>query len=67
MGTWMIRAERGSVYAKSWIDAGIVGIGWDFDGKDIASMTHDELRQEYASSHPDYSSSKVGQAVGQAA
>ena len=44
MATWMIRAGRGGVYAKSWVEAGIVGIGWDFDGADIASMTQDQLR-----------------------
>lgn len=41
MDTWMIRAGRGGVYAKSWIETSIVGIGWDFDGADIASMSHD--------------------------
>lgn len=65
MATWMIRAGRGGVYAKSWVEAGIVGIGWDFDGADIASMTQDQLRQAYASAHPDYSVGKLGQAVSQ--
>lgn len=67
MSIWMIRAGRGGVYAKSWIEAGIVGIGWDFDGANIASMTHDQLRQAYADAHPDYSAGKVGQAASQTA
>ena len=67
MDTWMIRAGRGGVYAKSWIETSIVGIGWDFDGADIASMSHDQLRQAYAGAHPDYSAGKVGQAASQTA
>lgn len=65
MDTWMIRAGRGGVYAKSWVEAGIVGIGWDFDGANIASMTQDQLRQAYTSAHPDYSTGKIGQAISQ--
>ena len=65
MATWMIRAGRGGVYAKSWVEAGIVGIGWDFDGANIASMTQDQLRQAYTSAHPDYSTGKIGQAISQ--
>lgn len=67
MDTWMIRAGRGGVYAKSWVETGIVGIGWDFDGADIASMSHDQLRHAYASAHPDFSTGKVGQAASQTA
>ncbi len=67
MGTWMIRAGRGGVYAKSWVETGIVGIGWGFDGADIASMSHDQIRQAYAAAHPDYNNGKVGVASSQAA
>ena len=67
MDTWMIRAGRGGVYAKSWVETGIVGIGWDFDGADIASMTQSQLRKAYAESHPDYNAGKVGQATSQTA
>lgn len=67
MDTWMIRAGRGGVYAKSWVETGIVGIGWDFGGADITSMSHDQLRQAYAGAHPDYSAGKVGQAASQTA
>ena len=61
----MIRAGRGGVYANSWVETGIVGIGWDFDGADIASMSHDQLRQAYAGAHPDYNAGKIGQAISQ--
>lgn len=65
MDTWVIRAGRGGVYANSWVETGIVGIGWDFDGADIASMSHDQLRQAYAGAHPDYNAGKIGQAISQ--
>ena len=42
MGTWMIRAGRGGVYAADWLERGIVGIGWDFGGADIAGMNREK-------------------------
>lgn len=66
MATWMVRAGRGGVYAKTWIADGIVGIGWDFGEADINSASHDELKQIYAAAHPDLSSGKIAQAAAQA-
>lgn len=67
MGTWMIRAGRGGVYAKSWLEAGMVGIGWDFNNTDIATVGHKRLRQIYSDTHPDYNAGKVALAASQAA
>ena len=65
MGAWMIRAGRGGVYAADWLDRGLVGIGYDFGGVDISSMTRDELRESYATSHPSLNHGQLGLAVGQ--
>ena len=47
MGAWMIRAGRGGVYATSWLERGVIGIGWDFDGADIAAMNREQIRAAY--------------------
>lgn len=65
MRAWMIRAGRGGVYAEDWVEQGIVGIGWDFGGADIASMTKEEIRAAYAETHPDESRGRVAANVGQ--
>ncbi len=65
MSAWMIRAGRGGVYATDWLERGLIGIGWDFGGADIASMSREEIRAAYVSSHPDESKGKVGAGTGQ--
>ena len=65
MGAWMIRAGHSGVYAEDWLDKGKIGIGWDFGGKDIASMERDQIRTLYASEHPSESKNKVSSCVGQ--
>lgn len=45
--------------------AGMIGIGWDFNGADIASMNCDQIRGVYATGHPNESKAKVATAVGQ--
>ena len=65
MGAWMIRAGRGGVYAADWLERGLIGIGWDFDGADIASMTRDQIKAAYASAHPSASKGKVAAGAGQ--
>lgn len=40
----MIRAGRGGARAAEWLEAGKVGIDWDFGGVDIASMSRDEMK-----------------------
>ena len=65
MTGWMIRAGRGGVYAQSWFEAGIIGIGWDFGRADIASMTKKQIRESYESSHPGESRGRVSAAVSQ--
>ena len=65
MTGWMIRAGRGGVYAQSWFEAGIIGIGWDFGRADIASMTKEQIREAYVSSHPGESRGRVSAAVSQ--
>lgn len=52
MNVWMIRAGRGGTFATDWIENGIDGIGWDFDGLDIANMDRDQIRAAYAAAHP---------------
>ncbi len=65
MNAWMIRAGRGGTFATDWIENGIVGIGWDFDGLDIANMGRDQIRAAYAAAHPTESKQKVATSVGQ--
>lgn len=63
--TYIIRAGRGGVYAGEWLEAGVVGIGWDFGGADIASMTREQIHDAYVAAHPDKSRGKVAAAVAQ--
>lgn len=65
MRAWMIRAGRGGVYAADWLERGIVGIGWDFGGADIAGMNREKIRAAYAAAHPSESKQKVAANVGQ--
>lgn len=65
MGAWMIRAGRGGVYATSWLERGVIGIGWDFDGADIAAMNREQIRTAYGLAHPGDSKGKVAAGVGQ--
>lgn len=67
MGAWIIRAGRGGIYAEDWASRGIVGIGWDFNGVDIAAMSKDDIRNAYTNLHPGESRGKVAAAVGQIA
>lgn len=52
--------------AAEWLEAGKVGIDWDFGGVDIASMSRDEMKAAYAEANGETSGSKVGSAAGQA-
>lgn len=61
----MIRAGRGGVYASDWLEHGVIGIGWDFDGADIAAMNREQIRAAYGLSHPGDSKAKVAAGVGQ--
>lgn len=61
----MIRAGRGGVYASDWLEHGVIGIGWDFDGADIAAMNREQIRVAYGLSHPGDSKGKVAAGVGQ--
>lgn len=65
MGAWMIRAGRGGVYASDWLEHGVIGIGWDFDGADIAAMNREQIRAAYGLSHPGDSKGKVAAGVAQ--
>lgn len=65
MTAWMIRAGRGGVYAADWLESGCIGIGWDFEGADIASMSRERIRAAYEAAHPGESRSKVAASVGQ--
>lgn len=48
----MIRAGRGGAYAADWLERGVIGIGWDFGGADIAAMDREKIRAAYAVAHP---------------
>lgn len=61
----MIRAGRGGAYAADWLERGIIGIGWDFGGADIATMDREKIREAYAAAHPSESKQKVAANVGQ--
>ena len=65
MDAWLIRAGRGGAHAADWIRNGIVGIGWDFGGADIAAMSREQIEAAYASTHPEDSKRKVAANVGQ--
>ena len=65
MDAWLIRAGRGGAHAADWIRNGIVGIGWDFAGADIAAMSREQIEAAYASAHPEDSKQKVAVNVGQ--
>lgn len=65
MNAWLIRAGRGGAHAADWIRNGIVGIGWDFGGADIASMSREQIEAAYASAHLEDSKQKVAANVGQ--
>lgn len=61
----MIRAGRGGAYAADWLERGVIGIGWDFGGLDIATIDRDGIRTAYAAAHPSESKQKVAANVGQ--
>lgn len=61
----MIRAGRGGAYAADWLERGVIGIGWDFGGADIAAMDREKIRAAYAVAHPSESKQKVAANVGQ--
>lgn len=65
MGAWMIRAGRGGVYASDWLERGVIGTSWDFDGADIAAMDREQIRAAYCCIHPGDSKGKVAAGVGQ--
>ena len=65
MGTYMIRAGRGGVYAAGWLKRGIIGISWDFGGANIAAMDRDAIKTAYAAAHPSESKRKAAVNVGQ--
>lgn len=65
MGAWIIRAGRGGVYAADWLERGVIGIGWDFGGADIAAMDREKIRAAYAAAHPSESKQKVAANIGQ--
>ena len=65
MDAWLIRAGRGGAHAADWIRNGIVGIGWDFAGADIAAMSREQIEAAYASAHPEDSKQKVAANIGQ--
>ena len=59
------RGSRGQRSQPIGIENGIIGIGWDFDGLDIANMDRDQIRAAYAAAHPAESKQKVATSVGQ--
>ena len=61
----MIRAGRGGAYAADWLERGIIGIGWDFGGADIATMDREKIRAAYTAAHPSESKQKVAANVDQ--
>ena len=65
MRAWMIRAGRGGAYAAGWLDRNVIGIGWDFDGVDIANMSRGQIKAAYVSAHPAESKQKVAASVRQ--
>lgn len=65
MGAYMIRAGRGGVYAADWLERGVIGIGWDFGGANIAAMDRNAIKTAYAAAHPSESERKVAATAGQ--
>lgn len=65
MDAWLIRAGRGGALAADWVRSGIVGIGWDFGGADIATMSGGQIEAAYASAHPEDNKQKIAVNVSQ--
>ena len=59
----MIRAGRGAAHAADWLDRNIIGIGWDFDGAEIANMSREQIKAAYVSARPAESKRKVAASV----
>lgn len=54
-----------AAHAADWLDRNIIGIGWDFDGAEIANMSREQIKAAYVSAHPAESKRKVAASVGQ--
>lgn len=65
MTAWMIRAGREGVHAADWLNRGVIGINWDYDGQDIAKMSRDDLKSAYGRANPAAAPRKVASAAGQ--
>ena len=61
----MIRAGRGEVYAADWLERGVIGIGWDFEGANIVAMDRDAIKTAYTAAHLSESKRKVAASAGQ--
>lgn len=61
----MVRAGRGGVHARQWLESGRIGIGWEMGGADISSMGKEQIRTAYAKAHPSEPRRKVTSAVSQ--
>ena len=46
MTMWMVRAGHGSVMFQSFIDRGLVAIGWNAAGNLAALQTDDEILEK---------------------
>ena len=49
---WMVRAERGGIYADYFVREGVISIGWGDLGPLDSSDTNDDIRRRCAAAYP---------------
>lgn len=62
---WMVRAGSGSMYIDTFINSGIVAIGWNELGKLTGLKTYKSLKEKVANSYPDWNQGKINLNTGQ--
>lgn len=63
--TWMVRAGQGAVHVGSFIDAGVVAIGWSEMGPMPAGVTRETLENRYHRAFADRKPGARSQGLGQ--
>ncbi len=52
MDAWVVRAGKGGALAEMWYTDSYIAIYWNFGGKDISSLSKDELKELYPQYYP---------------
>ena len=62
---WMVRAGSGSMYIDTFLNEGIIAVGWNDVGDLTSINSWDELKIKIQETYPDWSPNKISQATGQ--